>query len=47
MIGVIPGNAKDKMNNERSPMFSIALIIAIISVIAFLLLAVAAANGGQ
>lgn len=36
------------MDNERSPMFSIALVIAIISTIGFFLLAAAAAaNGGM
>jgi hypothetical protein len=35
------------MENERSPMFTIALVVAIISTLGFFLLAAAAANGGM
>lgn len=34
------------MENERSPMFTFALIIAIISTLGFFILAAAVANGG-
>lgn len=37
----------NKMENERSPMFAVALIVGIIATLGFFLLAAAVAGGGM